>query len=384
MNWVKIFFTGGLGLVFALAVMFLVEKYGGIASEVADSIPTVIVPIAYVLLTQEDKSRIECADSVFISSIGVFATNICFLPLWKLIPSFCQKKKVLGFFTLPFTVIGSLLAWFVSAFILGGLEVLLSKILFPVWLYSILVMAACVYIGASLCTRIPPPTEKHQEKCCMKIARSITITLCVIGSCVVSSLGPLIFDFFSGFPAIFSSSIVSVSFAQVALLPTGDIGPMILGGCSTGWFTLLCGIFYRFLNFHVIVAIVVSHLITLFLWSNPVYKYIQYRRKITEECIKNNTPPKKSFCRRPKKEETKDIEMSVVKKEEKKDEVKQEGEKKEEKKDEPKKEEEKKGVLNWFAKKEKKEEVKKEEPKKEEKKDDAKKPSWNPFAKKET
>lgn len=162
----------------------------------------------------------------------MFATNICFLPLWKLIPSFCQKKKVLGFFALPFTVIGSLLAWFVSAFILGGLEVLLSKILFPVWLYSILVMAACVYIGASLCTRIPPPTEKHQEKCCMKIARSITITLCVIGSCVVSSLGPLIFDFFSGFPAIFSSSIVSVSFAQVALLPTGDIGPMILGGCS--------------------------------------------------------------------------------------------------------------------------------------------------------
>lgn len=147
---------------------------------------------------------------------------------------------------------------------------------------------------------------------------------------------------------------------------------------------MLCGIFYRFLNFHVIVAIVVSHLITLFLWSNPVYKYIQYRRKITEECIKNNTPPKKSFCRRPKKEETKDIEMSAVKKEEKKDEVKQEGEKKEEKKDEPKKEEEKKGVLNWFAKKEEKEEVKKEEPKKEEKKDDAKKPSWNPFAKKET
>ena len=37
MNWVKIFFTGGLGLVFALAVMFLVEKYGGIASEVANS-----------------------------------------------------------------------------------------------------------------------------------------------------------------------------------------------------------------------------------------------------------------------------------------------------------------------------------------------------------
>ena len=162
----------------------------------------------------------------------MFATNICFLPLWKLIPSICEKNKVPNIFALIFTVIGSLLAWFVSAFVLGGLEVLLSKLFVPVWLYSILVMAACVYIGASLCTRIPPPTEKHQEKCCMKIARSVTITLCVIGSCVVSSLGPLLFNFFSGVPAIFSSSIVSVSFAQVALLPTGDVGPMILGGCS--------------------------------------------------------------------------------------------------------------------------------------------------------
>ena len=71
MNWIKVFFTGGLGLLIALGVMLLVEKFGGIASEVADSIPSVIVPIAYVLLTQENMTRFDQADSIFASSIGI-------------------------------------------------------------------------------------------------------------------------------------------------------------------------------------------------------------------------------------------------------------------------------------------------------------------------
>ena len=63
MNWIKILFTGGLGLLIALGVMLLIEKFGGIASEVADSIPS-------VLLTQEDMTRDDQADSIFASSIG--------------------------------------------------------------------------------------------------------------------------------------------------------------------------------------------------------------------------------------------------------------------------------------------------------------------------
>ena len=70
MNWIKLYLSGGLCLVFALIVMFIVERNGGIAAEVADTIPSVVVPIVYILLTQEDMSRIEQANAVFASAIG--------------------------------------------------------------------------------------------------------------------------------------------------------------------------------------------------------------------------------------------------------------------------------------------------------------------------
>lgn len=37
---------------------------------------------------------------------------------------------------------------------------------------------------------------------------------------------------FSGFPAIFSTTMVSVSLAQGASVSTGAVGPMIIGGCA--------------------------------------------------------------------------------------------------------------------------------------------------------
>ena len=70
MNWIKLYLSGGLCLVFALIVMFIVERFGGIAAEVADTIPSVVVPIVYMLLTQEDETRIEQANAVFASAIG--------------------------------------------------------------------------------------------------------------------------------------------------------------------------------------------------------------------------------------------------------------------------------------------------------------------------
>lgn len=153
--------------------------------------------------------------------------------MWKLVPKYCDKKKMPWLFTMVLTVICALVSWFVAAFVLGLVQVMLSKIHIQIWFFSILVMIGCVYIGVVLCTVIPPPSEKHKEKCCMKLVRSITVTICVVGSCLISFVGPIFFeDFFAMFPSIFSTSIVSVSFAQIALLPTGDIGPMILGGCS--------------------------------------------------------------------------------------------------------------------------------------------------------
>lgn len=62
---------------FALCAMLYVEKHGGIAAEVADTIPAVVVPIVYILLTQEDQTRMEQANAVFASTIGRLSMVCC-------------------------------------------------------------------------------------------------------------------------------------------------------------------------------------------------------------------------------------------------------------------------------------------------------------------
>lgn len=161
--------------------------------------------------------------------------------MWKIIPRFFSENRlvkccaILFSWKLPVvvTIISSIIAWLFGVIVLGYFQVLFANMHIPVGFYSIFIMTLCAYIGVSRCVRIPPPEEEHKENCCMKIFRSITVILITIMGCIVSALRPnLLGNILPGFPNVFSSSILSVSFAQVALLPTGDLGPMILGGCS--------------------------------------------------------------------------------------------------------------------------------------------------------
>lgn len=150
---------------------------------------------------------------------------------------------------------------------------------------------------------------------------------------------------------------------------------------------MLCGLFHR-IGWHPIWSIVVSHLITVFLWSTPVYKYIQHRREVTEENIRKNTPAKQCCWKRPVKKEEKE-----EKKEEKKVEIEMNSG--ETAGVDSKKPEEKKKTWNPFSKNAKepkeqpkeqkelpKEEVKKEPPQTNSKAEEPKKTSWNLFTKK--
>ena len=161
--------------------------------------------------------------------------------MWKIIPKFFSENRIMKCcsflisWKLPvlITIIGSVLAWILCVILLGYLQVIFSKMHIAVGFYSILIMGICAYFGVSRCVSVPPPEEEHNENCCMKIFRSITVIFITIMGCIISALKPnLLGNLLPGFPNIFTSSIISVSFAQVALLPTGDLGPMILGGCS--------------------------------------------------------------------------------------------------------------------------------------------------------
>ena len=95
-------------------------------------------------------------------------------------------------------------------------------------------MFICVVVGVFLCWSLPPtPKGKNHVKWYIHIIRGLAAFLCICCTSILNSSGLGLFaGAFSGFPAIFSTSIVSVSLAQGASVSTGAVGPMIIGGCA--------------------------------------------------------------------------------------------------------------------------------------------------------
>ena len=132
------------------------------------------------------------------------------------------------------TLLVSLVAWFVAAFIVTWLESYTSQLGIPLWVYSICIMLICVFVGIILCWSLPPtPKGKNKVSVATHLLRGLACMCCIFVSSWLSSSGLGMFaGAFSGFPAIFSTSIVSVSLAQGASVATGAVGPMIIGGCA--------------------------------------------------------------------------------------------------------------------------------------------------------
>ena len=103
-----------------------------------------------------------------------------------------------------------------------------------IWTFSIIIMLICVVVGFMLCWSLAPtPKGHHKVEWYTHLLRGLTAALCICVTSWLSSSGLGLFaGAFSGFPAIFSTSIVSVSLAQGASVSTGAVGPMIIGGCA--------------------------------------------------------------------------------------------------------------------------------------------------------
>ena len=165
--------------------------------------------------------------------IGILATNLIFLPIWKILPM-KMRRRYSNVVVTWLTLLVSLVAWFVAAFIVTWLESYTSQLGIPLWVYSICIMLICVFVGIILCWSLPPtPKGKNKVSVATHLLRGLACMCCIFVSRWLSSSGLGMFaGAFSGFPAIFSTSIVSVSLAQGASVATGAVGPMIIGGCA--------------------------------------------------------------------------------------------------------------------------------------------------------
>ena len=229
----KALVSASVGFVIAIVMAICIEQFGGAIGGIISSVPTTILPTTYVFFSDTTKTTEEQSNSLFAGPIGIFATNLFFLPVWKILPGKLEKRMKnvpLTFFTLLI----SLITWFVSAIFMTWLETVVSTLGVPIWLFSLIVMFICVVVGVFLCWSLPPtPKGKNHVKWYIHIIRGLAAFLCICCTSILNSSGLGLFaGAFSGFPAIFSTSIVSVSLAQGASVSTGAVGPMIIGGCA--------------------------------------------------------------------------------------------------------------------------------------------------------
>ena len=70
MNWTKAIVSGSAGFVIAIVVAICIERCGGAIGGIIVSIPTTVVPTSYIFLTDNGKTRVEQAASLFATPIG--------------------------------------------------------------------------------------------------------------------------------------------------------------------------------------------------------------------------------------------------------------------------------------------------------------------------
>ena len=266
----------------AIAVACLIEKYGGAVGSVIGTVPSTIIPAIFIILSDNSKSIAERASSGLACVFGVFATNVCFMPIWKVLPPRLPKKWSNGLSVLVSTIV-SLLVWFVAAMIVLLIQRALAMIGMTMLFYTLILVILTCLIGGYLCWNLPPtPAGKNPVKWYIHVARGLVAGAAIFVSGILSQTDAgIAAGAASTFPAIFLTTMVSVSLAQGADVSTGAIGPMILGGASGGWYTISAVVIFEWTQWNMWIVSVLAFVVVVVVWNLSVYKFVTWRRAVT-------------------------------------------------------------------------------------------------------
>ena len=266
----------------AIAVACLIEKYGGAVGSVIGTVPSTIIPAIFIILSDNSKSIAERASSGLACVFGVFATNVCFMPIWKVLPPRLPKKWSNGLSVLVSTIV-SLLVWFVAAMIVLLIQRALAMIGMTMLFYTLILVILTCLIGGYLCWNLPPtPAGKNPVKWYIHVARGLVAGAAIFVSGILSQTDAgIAAGAASTFPAIFLTTMVSVSLAQGADVSTGAIGPMILGGASGGWYTISAVVIFEWTQWNMWIVSVLAFVVVVVVWNLSVYKFVTWTRAVT-------------------------------------------------------------------------------------------------------
>lgn len=231
MNYVKIIISSVVAFFMSIIVALLIETFGGAVGSIIGTVPTTIIPAIYVVLTTDTLSKEEKINSVVACLFGMLATDILFMPSWKVIPPRLPKKWANGLKVFVTTLL-SLVVWFVGAVVMVLLQQGAAKIGMSMYAFGACVLLVTISCGVCLSWSLPPtPAGKNKVKWYTHLTRGVAASLAIFVSGYMSQSGiGVAAGAMITFPAIFGTTMVSVSLAQGADVSTGAIGPLMMGG----------------------------------------------------------------------------------------------------------------------------------------------------------
>lgn len=221
----------------AIAVTVAVERLGGRLGGVLGTLPSTIVPASIGILLQASDPR-AFGDAMSAVPVGM-VVNACFLWTWRVLPG-----------RLPDASLGPRLALMVavSLSVWAGLAGTATAALaglrgFGVSPLGVGVAGLALTLGVGLVAvrdAVPAPRGARRVGWLTLLGRGVLAAVAIGGSAWLARHGGgLLAGMASVFPAIFLTTMVSLWWSQGEAVPTGAVGPMMLGSSSVAAYALL-------------------------------------------------------------------------------------------------------------------------------------------------
>ncbi|MCP4808066.1 MAG: hypothetical protein GY913_31580 [Proteobacteria bacterium] len=226
----------GAGLFAALVAIgatLAIERWGGVVGGFIGTLPSTVLPASIgIWLSSENPEAFQQAVSV--TPVGMLL-NAVFLLCWRVVPprlpSWSLKVQLVAMVAIALSV------WHVGA----ATTVFVADGLVDPLVAGVTCTGVTILLGIAACwTPRSAPKGRNPVSITALLLRGLLAASAIGVSVVLAGVGsPLIAGMASVFPAIFLTTMVSLWLSQGSAVPSGAVGPMMLGGSSVSVFALL-------------------------------------------------------------------------------------------------------------------------------------------------
>ena len=257
----------------AILATLAVERLGGRTGGILSSIPTTIVPAAIGLWDGgADPERFR--RSMAFVPVGI-VLNAGYLLLWRVVPA--RVGMLTHRHLLAWTVLISLGAWFAAAFLVSvAHEWFAPTVDTALWIGGAAAAAGLSLAIAANRVPHPAPAGRRHVGPLVLAARGVAAGIAIGAAVALARSGlPIASSMAAVFPAIFTTIMVATWISQGAQVPTGAVGPMMLGTLSVSAYALLAS--WAFPAMHVAAAAALCWIVATVAVSVPGFLWLRRR-----------------------------------------------------------------------------------------------------------